>query len=230
MSGAASGPVFKAPAAREVPVPAGSLIEGVFKPPFDHIDCFEVALQFEGGEVGESDALAKVEACLDALLEAFVDHQPAFITQVQQFRNILVTPLGLRTSPLGCPVSSLVSEPKEGQPTRCNGRFVALDQQCGSSVVGKSAFSEVLLGANDKHLNFRSVVRVDYVGADNDGGGMTQNTLLLKLATIVTTHNGFGSFYMNTIEPVHRTRIAPAMLESAVSWSYPTAERLFAGN
>jgi hypothetical protein len=46
---------------------------------------------------------------LVALLEGFLDNRPSFVSRLMVLRNALVRPLGLRTSPLGCPVSSLLA-------------------------------------------------------------------------------------------------------------------------
>ncbi|UUZ57171.1 DUF2867 domain-containing protein [Massilia sp. H-1] len=117
------------------------------------------------------------------------------------FRNVLVKPIGLRTSPLGCPVSSLLS------PDTSNlfmpSRFPVLDQ----SVDAHNLRAQVILGANDKHLVFRSCVGVTIID-----GSRVQFTL----GTRVRCKNLFGRFYMAAIDRVHRAYVTPMMLSTAV--------------
>jgi hypothetical protein len=66
--------------------------------------------------------------------------------------------------------------------------------------------AEVLLGADDRHLRFRSSVRVVYVGNDAH----------ITLGTRVQCLNWFGRFYIAAIDRVHRAYISPTMLSMAV--------------
>jgi len=67
----------------------------------------------------------------------------------------------------------------------------------GFPVIRQSA-DEVLMGFNDKHLDFRVVVAIA-------GGRAT-------LTTVVRWHNAWGRAYLATILPFHRV-IAARMLE-----------------
>jgi hypothetical protein len=60
----------------------------------------------------------------------------------------------------------------------------------------------LVVGANDKHLDFRGVLRV--VGDD------------LHCATVVNEHNAIGRAYFIVVKPFHR-RIVPALLRRALS-------------
>ena len=119
---------------------------------------------------------------------------------MMEFRNVLVKPLGLRTSPLGCPVSSLLSKD-------CGllfaGRFPVLDikEDADSKLV------QVILGADDKHLRFRSCV-----GVQCHANGSVE----ISLGTRVHTTNLFGHLYMALIDRVHRGYVSPVMLRLAV--------------
>jgi hypothetical protein len=138
---------------------------------------------------------------LESVLDGFLLNPPAGVGQLMAIRNLLVTPLRLRTSPLGCPVSSLLSEDRS---RLFAGRFPVLAQQLSDD--GRSA--EVLLGADDRHLRFRSCVRVERL---DDG------QLRISLGTRVRTHNAFGRFYMAMIDRTHRRYISPTMLRMAVA-------------
>jgi hypothetical protein len=66
--------------------------------------------------------------------------------------------------------------------------------------------SQVILGANDKHLLFRSCAGVSIHG----------NRIDFTLGTRVRCTNAFGHFYMAVIERVHHRYVAPALLREAV--------------
>lgn len=68
--------------------------------------------------------------------------------------------------------------------------------------------AEVLLGADDRHLQFRSCVRVQVL---DDGAAV------IALGTRVRTLNAFGRLYMAAINRVHRRHVSPAMLRMAVA-------------
>jgi hypothetical protein len=122
------------------------------------------------------------------------------VARMMAFRNWLVRPLGLRTSPLGCPVSSLLSPDKSNLFAQ---RFPVLDQETDTH----HTRVQVLLGANDKHLVFRSCVGVTMLPY-----GRVQFTL----GTRVRCKNLFGRVYMAAIDRVHRAYVTPVMLSRAV--------------
>lgn len=139
---------------------------------------------------------------LDRFLQGFVDNPPVGVTGLMMLRNVLVRPLGLRRSRLGCPVSSLLSE-RSGQCLFA-GRHPVLAQQTRSD--GLSA--QVVLGADDRHLRFRTVV-----GVEVDSSGSFE----FSMATAVQCLNPFGRFYMAAIGRIHRGYIAPAMIRTALA-------------
>lgn len=167
----------------------------------------------------EAAAARRAEELLDAMLEAFVERQPVWITNTQAFRNVLVTPLGLRTSPIGCPASSLVSDADGSKQRR--GKYTVLNQWAGWDEARGQYATEVLLGANDKHLDFRSTVRVEYALGGPRG---SDDTLECSLGNLVSTQGDslwrkFGAVYLAVIEPAHQRAIAPGMLANAVDWA-----------
>ncbi|MEN5118924.1 DUF2867 domain-containing protein [Luteimonas sp. TWI662] len=173
--------------------PPGSLLQAQL-PGAGHEDAVAVCL--EAGECAD----ARPATAMAALLEGFVANPPSGVTQLMAFRNMLVRPFGLRTSPLGCPASSLLSDEAPG---RFAGRFPVLAER--ASTDGDCV--EVVLGADDRHLAFRTCIRVEAL----PGGG-----LRCAMATRVRTRNWFGRFYLATIRHVHMAYIAPAMLQLAV--------------
>lgn len=176
------------------PPPHGSLLLDQFRGErFHHEDTF--ALMLSRGELEGMDAAAM----LSALLEGFLSNPPAGVSRMMAFRNVLVRPLGLRTSPLGCPVSSLLTQQDS---ELFDNRYPVL----GQAVSGDGRRAQVVLGADDKHLLFRSCVGVQMVDDDR---------VEITLGTRVQCKNLFGRFYMAAIDRTHRSYIAPAMLRLA---------------
>lgn len=139
-------------------------------------------------------------ALLADVLDGFLRNPPSGVGHLMALRNRLVAPLRLRTSPLGCPVSSLLSTDRS---RLFAGRFPVLD----SHIDTQDNDAEVLLGADDRHLRFRSSVRVQ---RRSDGH------VEISLGSRVQTLNAFGSMYMALIDAGHRHYVAPALLRRAV--------------
>jgi len=138
---------------------------------------------------------------LALLLEGFLLNAPSGVSRLMALRNAIVKPIGLRTSPLGCPVSSLLSP-------RANNLFAnqypVLDQEIDAT----DTLAQVILGVNDKHLSFRSCISVEVVPSQ----------VVFTLGTRVHCKNWFGKFYMSVINRVHRSYISPTMLRRAVDY------------
>ena len=175
--------------------PPGSLLLTQFDGErFDHEDTFCLTMDLSSFKEDTATSL------LSAVLNGFLERQPAGVARMMAFRNFIVRPLGLRTSPLGCPVSSLLSPDTS---TLFANRFPVLDQAIDEA----RGRAQVVLGANDKHLVFRSCVGVAILPY-----GRVQYTL----GTRVRCKNLFGRCYMAAIDRVHRAYITPAMLSHAV--------------
>ena len=69
---------------------------------------------------------------------------------------------------------------------------------------------QVVLGADDKHLSFRSCVGAEIV---------SDREIHITLGTRVHCKNGFGRFYMGAIDYVHRHYVTPAMLRRAADYA-----------
>ncbi len=158
-----------------------------------HEDCFTISTVVEKGQTAD--------ALLGALLEGFLRHPHFGVSRLMALRNILVRPLRLRTSPLACPVSSLASG---NSPFLFRGRYPVHLQHVSDD--GRTA--QVVLGADDRHLAFRSCVAVRM--EENDGAAV------VSLSTRVYCSNLFGRAYMRLISAVHRRYIVPRLLEAAV--------------
>lgn len=66
----------------------------------------------------------------------------------------------------------------------------------------------LVVGANDKHLDFRGILRI---AGDH-----------LECATVVQEHNALGRAYFTVVEPFHR-RIVPALLRRVLRSAPPPA-------
>lgn len=160
-----------------------------------HDDCVAVTLSATAMHTrSAADAL-------QLLLAGFLQNPPQGVGLLMRLRNLLVRPLRLRTARLGCPVSSLRST---HAAQYFAGRFPVLAQQASA----EGDWAEVILGADDRHLRFRTSV-----SAQTGGDG----TLTLRLATRVHIRNLFGRFYMACIRYAHEQYVAPALLEHAVA-------------
>jgi hypothetical protein len=173
--------------------PPQSLLWRQFADDFDHQDSF--ALEVEAADVPTASA----SQLLAGVLGGFLENRPVGVSRLMGLRNVLVKPLGLRTSPLGCPVSSLLND----CPERFAGRFPVLQQSADAD----DRRAQVLLGADDKHLRFRSCVGVEVLPNGN---------VSFTLGTRVRNRNLFGHLYMRLIDRTHRGYVAPAMLSMAV--------------
>lgn len=163
-----------------------------------HEDHFTLVLQAHD----LADGAAPASKLLGQLLGGFLEHQPAGVGRLMRVRNVLVRPLRLRTSALGCPVSSLGGPCEPGR--LFENRFPVLDQ----AISADEMRAEVILGADDRHLAFRTCVGVRRLPGD---------TVELSLSTKVSCANVFGLAYMASISRTHRRYVTPALLTHAVS-------------
>jgi hypothetical protein len=129
---------------------------------------------------------------LDALEAAtlMLAEPPGWVGRLMALRNAIVTPFGLKT----------------GRETV--GRFGKI----GIFPIESVTPGRVVLGFEDKHLDFRVAVDVARTG----GGSAVTATTLVRL------HNLPGRLYLTTILPFHRM-IVRASLESVARPRAPTA-------
>ena len=175
-------------------LPQGSLLHEQLST-HHHQDTFRLTVR------GEGYSKLSAQAVLAEVLEGFLVRRPTGVSWLMRMRNFLVKPMRLRTSPLGCPVSSLLSQ-QGGQ--RFAGKYPVL----ASNTSDGDKRSQVVLGADDRHLVFRSCVGVQIV---------SDSQIDFTLGTRVRYSNWFGRLYMSLIDRVHRAYIAPAMLRNAVA-------------
>lgn len=62
---------------------------------------------------------------------------------------------------------------------------------------------QIILGANDSHLNFRAIIQRD-----------ASSTYNIRVVTLVEYHNALGKIYMTIVKPFHRI-VLKGMLKNA---------------
>jgi len=157
---------------RAVPVPEGGLAGGTFQG-VDYSDAFGVAVP--------------PGASVRALAEAVFASAPGWVAGLMALRNALVRPLGLVAS----------SAALAGAAVRANGT----GERVGIFPILATAPDEVLLGLDDRHLDFRISVRI----LDHEGDHVG------VVSTLIRFHGALGRAYFLPVRPAHRL-IVPAML------------------
>jgi Protein of unknown function (DUF2867) len=118
-------------------------------------------------------------SAIDAARGAF-GKAPRWISKLMQLRNILVAPFGLVHEAPSSPANAI-------------GMFPILD-------VTKQT---VVLGLDDRHLDFRVVVELLNAGQS------------VSLTTLVKPHHAFGRAYLAVIMPFHRIIAATILAQAA---------------
>ena len=152
---------------------------------YDYVD------SFQGIVVDREDKLKSVD-----LGRAFFSSAPKWVDKLFGLRNKIVGMFGLKTS------GSL-----DRQQILDNLKCEQGDQVGLFRVFDKSD-NEIILGEDDKHLNFRVSLFLDELKDDK----------LKKQITISTTvlfNNWFGRFYFLLVRPFHKL-IVPAMLKGII--------------
>lgn len=165
--------------------------------PIHHEDAFRLPI---AGITLEGQTASNL---LALFLEGCLVNAPRTVSRLMALRNTLVKPLGLRTSPLGCPVSSLLSDTKDNLFA---GKYPVFDQR----IAQDDTRAEIILGADDKHLSFRSYIDVRIV--DNRHAEIT-------MGNRVHCKNRFGQFYIAAIDAVHRRYVTPTIMRTAADFA-----------
>jgi hypothetical protein len=137
-----------------------------------------------GAQFADAYAISIPARSLNAMAAARLafEEAPGWINSLLRLRNVMVSPFGLKAGE------------KNDKP------FV---EKAGIFPVINETPDRVVLGLNDKHLDFRLLVDVK-----ENGDGLQTVTA----STLVKTHNAFGRIYLAAVKPFHRM-IVPAMLK-----------------
>ena len=106
---------------------------------------------------------------------------PAWAGALMALRNLLVRPFGLK----GDPAAVAAGAPRVG--------MFPIVSQTGT---------EMVLGFDDRHLNFRIVVETQATGEDQTS---------VRLMTLVRRHNLLGRAYLAAIMPFHKLIVASVL-------------------
>ena len=133
------------------------------------------------------------------LLARFVfAHQPRWIAALMVIRDGIVARLGLKTA-------------KELSSPRAKGRRIGIFKVYEANAV------EVIMGEDDKHLNFRASALYQAPPAASAGSAR------FVLSTVVHCHNRLGRGYIALIAPFHRM-VVQSYLRRAARVGWPREE------
>lgn len=161
---------------RQVPIPRGSLVASAFATN-DYADAYAIRLP--------QDSAADV----DAVTRTLFTSSPRWIDRLMDLRNGLVRLIGLKTPPRGAQKPARINL----QPGNVAGIFHVLARNS----------DEILLGEDDRHLDFRLSVLIH-----------RQQGVAWAVVTTVVRFNGWlGRAYFLPVRPFHQL-IVPAMIRS----------------
>lgn len=153
---------------------------------FHYVDSFRGEYLDEKNEISAKD-----------IGKAFFTSAPNWVARLFDLRNSVVRVFGLKT------------------PGKVSNRKELLDEfhcekgeKLGLFTVFHRCSDEVVLGEDDKHLNFR-------VSLLKESGSVDQRRKYLTISTTVEFNNWFGKLYFFPVKPFHRF-IVPRMLKGVI--------------
>jgi hypothetical protein len=170
---------------KQVALPAQSAVATAFKS-MNLADAFAIQLP--------SDASKNP----DVLARFIFSVQPSWIGALTSVRDAIVAGLGLKTARQ---LATLAGDPAA--------------KRISIFRVFDTSATEVVLGEDDKHLDFRVSILCT-PPASPDGGNQ------LTLSTVVHCHNRLGRTYLSLIAPFHR-QVVKASLRRAAEVGWPKA-------
>ncbi|MES2318910.1 MAG: DUF2867 domain-containing protein [Pseudomonadota bacterium] len=134
----------------------------------------------------------------DVLARFIVENQPGWIGKLAILRDLIVSVFGLKTAEH---LATLAGEAKANR--------------VGIFKVYSTSETEIVLGEDDKHLDFRASFLCT-------SGPAPESSRLLTVSTVVHCHNLLGRAYILVIAPFHRM-VVKASLGRAASVGWPQA-------
>jgi Protein of unknown function (DUF2867) len=165
---------------RQVEVPTGSAIKAALKRA-DFSDAYEVQLARPERTVGEAYV-------------AIFCNAPPWVQGLMNLRGYFAVCLGL-THPFDARDVAL----NDGHPFE-------IGQRVGSFTVQSIHVNELIVGDDDKHLNFR----ISTIKTEREG------VFYITVSTAVVIHNTLGRLYMVVVKPFHQF-LAPYLVRRAAS-------------
>ncbi|MCU0416652.1 MAG: DUF2867 domain-containing protein [Cytophagaceae bacterium] len=129
--------------------------------------------------------------------KAFFSSGPKWVTKLFNLRNKIVSVFGLKTS------GNVVDRQHQLDHFQCDP-----GDQLGIFKVFNKTQNEIILGEDDKHLNFRVSLFLDLSKTDTTKKDLT-------ISTTVEFNNWFGRIYFLPVRPFH-TFIVPTMLKGII--------------
>ncbi len=130
---------------------------------------------------------------IEDVVNGFAKPLPGWIDSLMSLRDKIVSLFGLKTS-----------EKERRENLLSNYRFVKGEKMGFFNFYSRTE-NEVILGEDDKHLNFRVSLLLETI--DQETGKKRA-----IITTIVTYNNWMGSFYFFFVRPFHRI-IVPVMMK-----------------
>lgn len=155
------------------------------KKDFDYIDSFK-------GEL--TDTHRNID--ISEIGKAFFTSGPKWGKKMFAFRNKVVGLFGLKTG-------SETEKQQTEKDFKCE-----IGEHAGIFTVFDKTSNEIILGEDDRHLNFRVSLLVDRNKKDPDKNFLT-------ISTTVKFHNWMGILYFLPVRPFHKL-IVPAMLKNMI--------------
>jgi hypothetical protein len=166
---------------REVPVPPASKVQQALRE-VHFCDAYEVSL-------------SRPALSVEQIYRAVFGHAPQWVQMLMDLRGWLVAPFGLMH-----PDRDAMQSQKDG--------FVGARFEVGAHpgifTIHSIEPHEVILGEDDRHLDFRLSVYKP-----------VQHPETVTVSTVVQINNSLGRLYLALIKPFHRT-IVRALLQNAV--------------
>ena len=148
---------------------------------FDYFDCYQ-------GRITNTENITVVDVC-----KSFFSTAPNWVEQLFFLRNKIVSVFGLKV-PNSIKNKKTVLEEFKGNE----------GEQLGLFKVQERRENEIILGENDKHLNFKVSILLEKLKANNKS---------ITISTVVVFNNWFGKLYFFPVKPFHKL-IVPIMLKS----------------
>ena len=153
---------------------------------YDYVDSFQDVLTDKGNKFSSAD-----------IGKAFFSSGPGWVNKLFTLRNKIASIIGLKT------------------PGNINDRQKQLDnftcekgERFGLFKVFDRTENEVILGEDDKHLNFRVSLFVEQQQENAEKKNLT-------ISTTVEFNNWFGRLYFFPVRPFHK-KIVPAILKGII--------------
>jgi hypothetical protein len=172
-----------------------------------------VALPVESGvthvysSVNLADAFAiRLPACAsndpDLLARFIFSQQPSWVGKLLGVRDLLVAGFGLKT----------------GKQLAVLGAGVEKAERVGIFRIYSTNATEIVLGEDDKHLDFRLSILCS-------AGAAPDSARQLTISTVVHCHNLLGRVYILIIAPFHRMVVKASLRRAArIGWPQAAAQ------